>query len=151
MESSLRYASAALAVAFAVLFGALVGPNWTLDAISMAVLALVVLVLFFPKVDPYRAIGGFFGVGMVMQARAAAAMRNAKSRDRAVRQLVSEAPRPPTSRIIHYARMSKMADEKFARTHAEGPFERKLLENPDWRRLSDAELMEVAASAESGA
>ena len=54
-------------------------------------------------------------------------------------------PHPPVlrSRILHYARISKVKDGKRLQRTADNPFEASLLGQPGWSQLSSKELKEL--------
>lgn len=140
MRSNRRYLATVLAFAGAIAFGMAIGPYWALDAVFLAVLSLGLMVYFLPRFDPFSALGALYARTLLS--------RMTFLSGRAPRLTSAAAPeeqeRYPTSRIVHYVRMSKMTDPKFALSQADGPFERALLKNQGWQNLTEPELREVA-------
>ena len=127
---------ALVSVAGAVGFGLVVGPDWPLDAVSITVLCGVLVYLMAPKFDPFSLLGNVMARRMtLLSGRVPVLMRST---------VEERGDRPPTSRIVHYVRISKMSDSKFTLSQAEGPFEKSLLGKERWQALSESQLIEIA-------
>ncbi len=139
MRTRVAYLLALVAIASAVAFGAIVGPYWPLDAVSLTVLCLALLYLMLPKFDPFSLLGNVMARRMsLLSGRTPELLRSS---------FVEPDYRPPTSRIVHYVRISRMSDAKFMSSQAEGPFEKALLRREGWQRLSEAQLADIAHDA----
>ena len=117
MRLRIGYLYGLLAAVSAVAFGAIIGPYWVDDAIIIAAIVVAVTAYSFWNLDT-------------------ASSENPEGREYL-----------PRSRIAHYALLSRIRMNSPATWGPSDPFERALLQNENWRTLSEEELREVAGSS----
>ncbi|MGP8124391.1 MAG: hypothetical protein ACLQEQ_00765 [Nitrososphaerales archaeon] len=136
MSPRRAYVYAALGVAAAVAYGVGVGPYWEADAFVFAVTASVVAFFSFTE----RGMDQLLSLMTFLMGRASR-LRGAKTAviegDRRERMPV------PRSRIAHYVTVSRIKSTTSIARESDSPFERALLIQPGWRRLSASGLEEV--------
>lgn len=135
---------AVFAVAFAVAYGFGAGPYWLTDMVVFAVMAIAVAYFCFVKgakttgvEQAYQTLGNQTQVGKL-------AGRPVK-RDAVVAEL-GQREHAPRSRIAHYVTVSRIksrASTAWLRRESDSPFERALLGESGWQRLSEEGLEEI--------
>jgi len=133
------YVYAVLAVAVAVAYGVWVGPYWVTDTVVLAVMASAVAFLCFGR--------GVEAESIFAVLRMGTKVGNQYAPEPSKRQRVpDQRERVSRSRIAHYVTLSRIkstALDSWLRQESDSPFERALLSEPGWRRLSGENLMEI--------
>lgn len=140
------YLYAALAVVAVVAYVVWIGAYWLADAVVLA--AAAGAVVFFPRtergvdqlLDFLTGVLGFRGSPMRVPPEA-----NRRGTSPWVSQLRRELM--PRSRIAHYVTVSRIRYTDSLARVSESQFERALLSQPGWRKLSGESLEEIARKA----
>ena len=108
------------AIGGAVYYGLVVGPYWVDDAIVFAALASLV-------------IWSFFSLKVNFRSKVQITVTEPRQREYI-----------PRSRIAHYVSVSRIHFLGYLARESESPFERALLSEPEWQKLSGERLQEVS-------
>jgi len=132
VRPALRYAFACLAIASTLAYGLFVGPYMIIDAIVFAMFSLVILLAVAPML-------GLRDVPLLSwtEKEISASRVVPRPEDAALR------PTARSSRIAYYDRVSKIRDPKVLEDIASNPFTHTLFKEPNWPRLSAAQLRDV--------
>jgi len=138
MPPKTTYLYSVLAVAFAVAFGLSIGPYWVDDALALAVMALVV-VLVSLRADR---------IIVTPAPLPTPKMRSTQIPPKATNQTPASGQRygeyVPRSKIAHFVLLSRIRFKSTMVFASYNAFERTLLSRPGWQGLSVDELRRLA-------
>jgi hypothetical protein len=138
MPPRTAYLYSALAVAFAVAFGLGIGPYWVDDAVALAMMAFVV-VLVCLRVGQHIVTPTSLPAPMSTSSQMPfKATNQASASEQGHREYV------PRSKIAHFVLLSRIRFKSSTALDSYNAYERKLLSRPDWQGLSVDELRELA-------
>ncbi|HME18276.1 MAG TPA: hypothetical protein VKF15_00880 [Nitrososphaerales archaeon] len=128
------YVYAALAIAFAVAFGLGVGPYWVDDAVALAFMALLVIIVYLSQGEGTNAFAAWW----------APASKESQLRP------TGRIPAPnldykyiPRSRIAHFVLLSRISPKSPTGWDSYNTFEQNLLNRQGWQKLSADELRAI--------